>query len=123
MRGACPNSTLHSRQGYVLAGALGNGGAFACSRFQPQVTRRSQTPQTGDGGEEDRSDRPGTAHPGSGRGRPRKYFRLTDTGAANTFFWIDPDADLIGMVWTQIEPFGIYDIEREFQTLVYESLE
>lgn len=43
-------------------------------------------------------------------------------GAANTFFWIDPDADLIGMVWTQIEPFGIYDIEREFQTLVYESL-
>lgn len=44
-------------------------------------------------------------------------------GAANTFFWIDPEADLVGMVWTQLQPFGIYDIEREFQTLVYESLE
>ncbi len=44
-------------------------------------------------------------------------------GAANTFFWIDPEAELIGMVWTQINPFGIYDIEREFQTLVYESIQ
>ena len=43
-------------------------------------------------------------------------------GAANTFFWIDPDTELIGMVWTQINPFAIYDIEREFQTLVYESM-
>ena len=43
--------------------------------------------------------------------------------AANTFFWIDPEAELIGMVWTQINPFGIYDIDSEFQTLVYESLQ
>ena len=43
-------------------------------------------------------------------------------GAANTFFWIDPEAELIGMVWTQLNPFGIYNIEREFQTLVYESI-
>ena len=44
-------------------------------------------------------------------------------GAANTFFWIDPQAELIGMVWTQLHPFGAYDLEREFQTLVYEALE
>ena len=44
-------------------------------------------------------------------------------GAANTFFWIDPEAELIGMVWTQFNPFAAYDIEREFQTLVYEALE
>ncbi len=44
-------------------------------------------------------------------------------GAANTFFWIDPQAELIGMVWTQINPFAAYDLEREFQTLVYEALE
>ena len=44
-------------------------------------------------------------------------------GAANTFFWIDPAAELIGMVWTQLNPFAAYDIEREFQTLVYEALE
>ena len=44
-------------------------------------------------------------------------------GAANTFFWIDPAAELIGMVWTQFNPFAAYDIEREFQTLVYEAFE
>ena len=44
-------------------------------------------------------------------------------GAANTFFWIDPTAELIGMVWTQFNPFAAYDIEREFQTLVYDALE
>lgn len=44
-------------------------------------------------------------------------------GAANTFFWIDPEAELIGMLWTQISPFAVYDIKREFQTLVYEALQ
>ena len=44
-------------------------------------------------------------------------------GAANTFFWIDPEADLIGMVWTQFNPFAAYNLEREFQTLVYEAIE
>ena len=44
-------------------------------------------------------------------------------GAANTFFWIDPAAELVGMVWTQFNPFAAYDLEREFQTLVYGALE
>ena len=44
-------------------------------------------------------------------------------GAANTFFWIDPESELIGMVWTQFVPFAAYDLEREFQTLVYEAME
>ena len=44
-------------------------------------------------------------------------------GAANTFFWIDPAAELVGMVWTQFNPFAAYDLEREFQTLVYQALE
>ncbi len=44
-------------------------------------------------------------------------------GAANTYFWIDPAAELIGMVWTQLNPFAAYDLEREFQTLVYDALE
>ena len=44
-------------------------------------------------------------------------------GAANTFFWIDPETDLIGLVWTQLNPFAAYDLEREFQTLVYEALD
>jgi CubicO group peptidase (beta-lactamase class C family) len=44
-------------------------------------------------------------------------------GAANTFFWIDPETELIGMVWTQITPFGVYNIDREFQTLVFEAIQ
>ena len=44
-------------------------------------------------------------------------------GAANTFFWIDPEAELVGMVWTQFTPFAAYDLEREFQTLVYGAIE
>ena len=44
-------------------------------------------------------------------------------GAANTFFWIDPEAELIGMVWTQLNPFASSELEREFQTLVYEALD
>ena len=44
-------------------------------------------------------------------------------GAANTFFWIDPEDELIGMVWTQFNPFSAYNLEREFQTIVYEAIE
>lgn len=44
-------------------------------------------------------------------------------GAANTFFWIDPAEKLIGLVWIQLNPFAAYDLEREFQTLVYEAIE
>jgi len=56
-------------------------------------------------------------------GRPplggrRQYLLLDRSG-----FWIDPEAELIGMLWTQISPFAVYDIEREFQTLVYEALQ
>ena len=44
-------------------------------------------------------------------------------GAANTFFWIDPETELIGMVWMQYGEFAAYEIEREFQTLVYEAID
>ena len=43
-------------------------------------------------------------------------------GVANTFFWIDPEAELIAMVWTQMDPFLIHSIEKHFQTLVYEAM-
>ncbi|MXY17793.1 MAG: beta-lactamase family protein, partial [Acidobacteria bacterium] len=42
-------------------------------------------------------------------------------GAANTFFWIDPAEELIGLVWIQLNPFAAYALEREFQPLVYEA--
>ena len=43
-------------------------------------------------------------------------------GIANTFFWIDPEAELIAMVWTQLDPF-YSSLEKQFQALVYEALE
>jgi CubicO group peptidase (beta-lactamase class C family) len=44
-------------------------------------------------------------------------------GLANTFFWIDPELELVAMVWTQLFPFGAYGLERTFQELVYEAIE
>jgi len=43
-------------------------------------------------------------------------------GIAGTFFWIDPKADLIGMVWTQLTPGRTYPLEQDFQRLVYSAL-
>lgn len=44
-------------------------------------------------------------------------------GYASTYFWIDPEEELIGLVMTQLEP-GALDPEfaTEFQTLVYEAI-
>ena len=43
-------------------------------------------------------------------------------GIAGTFFWIDPKADLIGMVWTQFIPGRAFPLEQDFQRLVYAAL-
>jgi CubicO group peptidase (beta-lactamase class C family) len=44
------------------------------------------------------------------------------SGAANTFFFIDPSEDLIGMVWTQLWPHGYYPISSTFRVSVYQSI-
>ncbi len=44
-------------------------------------------------------------------------------GYATTFFWVDPKADLIAMLWTQYMPVMEYwSIDGEFQRLVYAAL-
>jgi len=43
-------------------------------------------------------------------------------GINGTFFWIDPQADLIGMVWTQFNPGRTYPLEQDFQRLVYAAI-
>ena len=43
-------------------------------------------------------------------------------GAANTYFWIDPQEELITMVWTQFMPFGYYQLASEFQVLAYQAI-
>ena len=42
-------------------------------------------------------------------------------GAASTFFWIDPQADLVAMVWTQHLP-PAWSLDAQFQRLVYASV-
>ena len=42
------------------------------------------------------------------------------SGIAKTYFWIDPQNEMISMVWTQLRGSG--NITRSFQTLVYEAL-
>jgi CubicO group peptidase (beta-lactamase class C family) len=43
-------------------------------------------------------------------------------GLMGTFFWIDPRADLIGMVWTQFNTGRVYPVEQDFQRLVYAAV-
>jgi CubicO group peptidase (beta-lactamase class C family) len=43
-------------------------------------------------------------------------------GYAGTFFWVDPKANLIGMVWTQVIPGRAFSMEPTFQRAVYEAL-
>lgn len=44
------------------------------------------------------------------------------SGAANTYFWVDPVNDLIGMVLTQHHPPFAYPLLRETKQLVYAAL-
>ncbi|MFQ5349835.1 MAG: serine hydrolase domain-containing protein, partial [Thermoanaerobaculia bacterium] len=44
-------------------------------------------------------------------------------GMANTFFWIDPEADLVAMVWTQMTPLGVYRLQQRFQKMVYAAMD
>jgi len=42
-------------------------------------------------------------------------------GAATTFFWVDPQANLVAMVWTQYLP-PAWSLDAQFQRLVYASM-
>ena len=44
------------------------------------------------------------------------------SGAANTFFFIDPKEELIAMVWTQLFPYGFYPINNTFKVAVYQAI-
>lgn len=43
-------------------------------------------------------------------------------GYAETFFWIDPQEDLIAILMTQYLPSQTYPIRKEFRTVVYQAL-
>jgi CubicO group peptidase (beta-lactamase class C family) len=44
-------------------------------------------------------------------------------GAASTFFWVDPQEDLIGLFMTQLMPSSTYPVRREVRTMVYAALD
>ena len=43
-------------------------------------------------------------------------------GAANTYFWVDPQEHLIGILLTQFMPMSHYNVDREFRVLAYQAL-
>ena len=43
-------------------------------------------------------------------------------GAANTFFWIDPEEALIGLLLLQFMPNNVYPVTPDFKVAVYQSL-
>ena len=43
-------------------------------------------------------------------------------GAANTYFWIDPAEQLIGIVLAQVRPAGYFLVADEFRALAYQAL-
>lgn len=43
-------------------------------------------------------------------------------GIANTYFWVDPEEDLIALLLTQFMPFGKYPVVAEFRALTYQAL-
>jgi len=44
------------------------------------------------------------------------------SGAANTFFWIDLQEELVYMVWTQLMPWGIRDFRHQMHPLVHGAI-
>lgn len=44
-------------------------------------------------------------------------------GAASTFFWVDPEEDLIGIFMTQLIPSSTWPVRKEMRTMVYAALD
>ena len=44
-------------------------------------------------------------------------------GMASTFFWVDPQEDLIGIFMTQLIPSSTWPVRREVRTLTYAALD
>lgn len=43
-------------------------------------------------------------------------------GAANTYFWIDPEEGLIGITLPQLAPVGHYPFQEKFKVLSYQAI-
>ena len=52
----------------------------------------------------------------------RRDGSLTWAGLRNTYFWIDPVADLIAIFFTQFMPSRTYAIRSDLRPLVYQAM-
>ena len=43
-------------------------------------------------------------------------------GVANTYFWVDPAAEIIAFAWTQLQPFGAAPVDRLLRPIVDEAI-
>ena len=43
-------------------------------------------------------------------------------GAANTYYWIDPQEELIGILLTQFQPPGFHTVSADFRTIAYQAI-
>ena len=55
-------------------------------------------------------------------GIPGSAGTYTWSGIFNTFFWVDPEEELVGVFMTQISPFGHRRLHQRFRALVYQSI-
>ena len=127
--GAGLSSTAHDYSRFLQM--LLNGGELDGARMlSPMTVDLMRTDQIGDvpAGS---VVQPGSAGFGLGvavRGGPAVDGELGSAGAYywsgffNTTFWVDPTEELLGILMTQIFPFGS-DIQARFRTLVYEAIE
>jgi CubicO group peptidase (beta-lactamase class C family) len=53
-------------------------------------------------------------------GSNRDYFW---GGAASTFFWVDPEEDLIGIFMTQLIPSSTWPVRKQMRTMVYAAMD
>ena len=44
------------------------------------------------------------------------------SGAANTYFWVDPTEELTVIFLTQLLPYGVHPIEPRLSQLVYQAI-
>jgi CubicO group peptidase (beta-lactamase class C family) len=43
-------------------------------------------------------------------------------GSDNTYFWIDPEEEMIGLLMVQVRPFGHLDLMNRFSVLAQQAI-
>ena len=45
------------------------------------------------------------------------------SGVASTYFWIDPEEEIIAFAWTQLQPYGMAPVDRLLRPIVYDAIQ